>query len=72
MTRAGWIVNESRDQPLAQDNIWLESQCDTVNFKFRIPSKKIEEIKSCINDALSLGTLKVKDVARVVGKLISF
>ena len=43
-----------------------------MDLKFRIPTKKIEEIKSLINEALSLGTLKVRTVTRIVGKLISF
>ena len=42
--RAGWVINTSKDQEPAQDNILLGSVKDTKKLEFKIPSKKIEEI----------------------------
>ena len=72
LARAGWVVNESKDQEPAQDNILLGSKVNTIDLKFRIPMAKIEEIKELIQDALSRNYLHVKFVACIVGKRISF
>ena len=45
------MINTSKDQEPAQDNILLGLVVDTVNLKFKIPSKKVEEIKDLINQA---------------------
>ena len=42
LAKAGWVVNESKDQEPAQDNVLLGSQVDTINLKFRIPIANIE------------------------------
>ena len=49
MARDGWVVNKSKDQAPAQNNVLLGSQCDTIALKFRTNVKKIEEIKTLIN-----------------------
>ena len=72
MGRAGWVVNTSKDQILAQDNISLGSMVDTKTMQFKIPNKKIEEIQELIQQALSKSKNHVREVARIVGKLISF
>ena len=46
--RAGWVINTSKDQEPAQDNILLGSVVDTINLKYQIPLAKIEEIKNLI------------------------
>ena len=50
---AGWVINTVKDQEPAQDNILLGSVIDTLDLKFRIPLKKMEEIKELIHEALS-------------------
>ena len=65
MTRAGWVVNESNDQELAQNSILLRSQCDTIDLKFRIVAHKIEEIKTHIEEPLSKNLLHIKAVVKL-------
>ena len=49
--RAGWVINTSKDQIPAQDNISLGSVVDTKAIQFKIPTKKIKEIKELIQQA---------------------
>ena len=55
-----------------QNNILLGLIVDTVNLKFRIYSKKIEEIKDLINQALAKNKNHIRKVSKMVSKLISF
>ena len=66
------MINTSKDQEPAQDNTLLGSVVDTLDLKFRIPSKKIEEIKDLINQALAKNRNHIREIAKIVGKLISF
>ena len=43
---AGWVINTSKDEIPAQDNILLGSVVDTRTIQFKIPTKKIEEFKN--------------------------
>ena len=40
--RAGWVINTSKDQIPAQDNVLLGSVVDTKSMQFKIPTKNIE------------------------------
>ena len=66
------MINTSKDQEPAQDNILLGSVVKTLDLKFRIPSKKIEEIKDLINQVLAKNRNHIREIAKIVGKLISF
>ena len=70
--RAGWVVNTSKDQIPAQDNVLLGSVVDTKAMQFKIPNKKMEDIKDLIQQALAKSKIHVKEIAKIVGKLISF
>ena len=70
--RAGWVINTSKDQIPVQDNFSLGSVVDTKSMQLKIPTKKIEEIKDLIQQALAKSKNYVKEIAKIVGKLISF
>ena len=72
MGHAGWVINTSKDQIPAQDNILSGSVVDTKTMQFKIPTKKIEKIHEFIQQALSKNKNHIREVARIVGKLISF
>ena len=66
------MINTSKDQEPAQDITLLGSVVDTLDWIFRIPNKKIEEIKDLINQALAKNRNHIREIAKIVGKLISF
>ena len=72
MGHAGWMINTSKDQEPATDNTLLGSVVDTLDLKFRIPSKKIEEMKDLINQALAKNRDHIREIAKIVRKLNSF
>ena len=69
---AGWVINTSKDQIPAQDNVLLGAVVDTKAMQFKIPNKKMEEIKDLIQQALAKSKSHIKEIAKIVGKLISF
>ena len=45
---------------------------DTKKLEFKIPTKKIEEIKELIMQVSSRNRIQIREVSKTVGKLISF
>ena len=45
---------------------------DTKDTQFKIQNKKMEEIKDIIQQALAQPKSHIKEIAKIVGKLISF
>ena len=69
MGRAGFVFNEDKGKEPSQEALLLGSVIDTKEMKFKIPLKKIEDLKRLLFDMLSRRKCPVRSLARVVGKL---
>ena len=67
--RAGWMFNESKGQDPAQDSIFLGFVVDTVNWVFKIPEKKMEDILAPLFELLKVTSCPVRALTRLVGKI---
>ena len=70
--RAGWVINEKKDQLPSQSNVLLGSVCDTLELKFKIPEKKVAEIKDLLKILIKQKRPHVKLLAGAIGKICSF
>ena len=70
--KSGWIINiDKSSDPPSQSIIFLGLINCSRTMKFYVPEKKSTQIMEDISELLSKGKVKVRALARVVGKLMS-
>ena len=72
LDRAGFVVNVAKSmlQP-AQQGQWLGFQLDLALGELSVPSQKIEALKSLLAQAVKAVDLPARQIASIIGKIIS-
>ena len=77
LLKCGFLVNEDKSQwtPL-QEIIWLGYVINTLNKSIRATDKRVQKLLSSIGELIkrhtTLGKVHVKNLASVVGQIVSF
>ena len=71
LAKAGWVIKVEEKSGPSQKLLYLGLEICTVSRKFFIPQKKLNKILSRINAVLSVDHVKIREIASVLGLLMS-
>ena len=71
LAKAGWIIKVEEKSGPSQKLLYLGLEICTVSRKFFIPQKKLNKLLSRMNAVMSVDHVKIREIASVLGLLMS-
>ena len=72
LVKCGWLVNLAKSKDISTIPLFLGLDMDTISMTFQIPEKKLVAFLDRLVELLSASEVKKRQLASVVGSLMSF